>query len=403
MILSCPFSTYSISGVDCFESMDATVALIDSTLARQLYSNVEYISEKELLNQENYSPKNGLSILFGSNLETSTINKFLKEPSDNKKIMDSVTDLKAETEELTNTYMVMYLQNNEIGDVKFFSVSYSEEVELEVNENYVSDQLSNMNMDKEIKSYINEKVVNKTSVLYSETNDASKGLSNMYVCKRVQDKNSYIDNYKSTLFLTYPVIAYQKDITYEAYYIPDGIDESDSYIILANVYITPGNALSSTSDEVYNDQYGDRIKIRGAKTEFHNLFPEVGDSFIRMSPNTNITDISNESIGCTISYNGEAVSVQFSISPPTNAKNTMNTFFDSDDISYVELMANSNKRIADEQFYYAAAIYMESAGNFLSTWVATGITYRFSQYKALLTESEDRFVGSGRDIKYERN
>ena len=403
MIMMCPLSTYSTSSPEFSESMDATVELLDSTVARQLYKNVEYLSEKELLSQENYSPKNGLSVLYGSNLDASAIEKFLKEPSENKKIVDSAIDLSAQTEELTNTYMVMYLQNNELGDVKFFSVSYSEEVDLKVIENYVSTQLSNTNMDKEIKSYINDEVMSKTSIMYGDTNDASKGLSDMYVCKRVKDTNSYIDNYMSGLIKKYPVIVYQKDITYEAYYIPDGIDESDSYIILANVYITPGNAISSTSDEIYNDKYGDRIKIRGAKTEFHNFFPEVGDSFIRMSPSTSIADVSGDSIDCTISYNGEAVSVQFSITPPQSAKIAMNTFFDSDGTSYVELMANSNKRIADKQFFYAAAIYMESAGNFLSTGVASGITYRFTKYQALLNESEDRFVGSGRDIEYERN
>lgn len=403
MILLCPFSTYSTSSSEFSESMDATVELIDSALAKQLYENVEYISEKELLNQENYLPKDGLSVLYGSNLDTSTIKKFLKEPSDNKKIMDSAMNLKTESGEQTNTYMVMYLQNDGLGDVKFFSVSYSEEVDVKVIKNHVSAQLSDANIDKEIKSYINGEVVSKNSILYSDAKDASRGLSDMYVCKRVKDTNSYIDNYKPGLLVTYPVIVYQKDITYEAYYIPDGIDASDSYIILANVYITPGNAISSTSDDVYNDQYGNRIKIRGARTEFQNLFPEVGDNFIRMSPSTNIADVSGDTIDCTISYNGEAVSVQFSITPPQNAKIAMNTFFDSDGTSYVEFMANSNKRIADEQFSYAAAIYMESMGNYLSTRAATGITYRFTQYGGVLVESDDRVAGSGRDIEYERN
>ena len=402
MILLCPFSTYSMANPEFSESMDATVELIDSTLAKQLYENVEYISEKELLNQENYLPKDGLSVLYGSNLDTSTIKKFLKEPSDNKKNLDSAMNLKTESGERTNTYMVMYLQNDELGDVKFFSVSYSEEVDLRVIENYVSTQLSNTNMDQEVKSYINGEIENQTSALYGDLNASAKGVSSMYVCKRVKDTNSYIDNYKKGYTSSFPVIVYQKDITYEAYFIPDEIDDSDSYILFASVYITPGNAIPSTSDDIYNDQYGNRIKIRGAKTEFQNLFPEDGDNFIRMSPNTSIADVSEDKIDCTISYNGEAVSVQFSITPPQKAKIAMNTFFDSYGTSYVEFMANSNKRIADKQFFYATAIYMESAGNYLSTRIATGITYRFSQYQAIALESEDRVAGSGRDIEYER-
>lgn len=369
--------------------------IVASNQAKRIYENARYISKDVFEITEDEKWENGLTVLYGSDLDESTIKKFVEKKTPIAKTDYAILDAVMPEDEYTNIYMVMRLVNDGFMDVKIVSVSYAEEVNVNTIENFVASQLEKTAREQKVVDFINEAVEDQESVLYRS------GMSG--VCLRVYDNNSYIDNYIWRL-LSYPVIVYQKDITYEAKYIPDEIEDADSYIIVAYVYVTPGNQIASPTDDIYNDEYGDRIKIRGAKTEFHNLFPDDCDRFIYMSPNNGMPDVSGESLDCTITINDRReVSISFSLTPPQQATISMDAFFDSDGISYVEFMAGSNKKIADRQFFYAAAMYMESGGDVLYTGAATGITYRFTQYGSLFGESEDRFVGSGRDIYYERN
>ncbi len=381
---------------------EVAVELIDSTQVKEICDNAEYVSKDIYLESDEQELEDGLTVLYGSDLDVSTISKFVKKPLTKNKADYIALDAVIPQDEYTNVYMVMRLVYGGLMDVKIISVSYSEEVDLGVIERFVKTQIEESARTQKVKAFINDAATDVRSVLHRAKTAVASRSSTSSPCVRVYDQNQYIDNY-IPLVLPYPVIVYQKDITYEAIYIPDSIEDSDSYIIVAYVYVTPGNQIASPTKEIYNDKYGDRVKIRGAKTEFHNLFPDDCDKFITMSPNNGMPDVNGENLDCKISYNGEEVAIEFSLTSPDPATISMDTFFDSDGVSYVEFMASSNKRMADKQFFYATAMYMESGGDILYTRVATGITYRFNQYGGAAYESDDRFTGSGRDIYYEKN
>lgn len=386
---------------------NATVGLVDSVQAQEIYKNAQYISNESFQTQDRYEPQEGLTVLYGSNLDSSTISKFVDFAFEKKvgsqKVLNPTMTSK---EELTNTYMVMYLVHENSVDVKYCSVSYSSTVDIGVIENYVSNRLTAFSMKQEIVRFINDEFENDNSALYRLDSDTLIKSESSGVCAIAVDKNTYIDNYSFTTETDSAVIVYEKDINYEARYVPDMLDEYDSYIISAEVNVTPGHMLTSEPG-VANDVYGQFIIVRGAKTEFHNLFGtpsgEGGDAFISMSPRNSVTDVNGRDMTCELSYNGTEVSFAFTIDAAASVQVEMNTFFDSDGISYVEFMASDKWRVSENQLYYATAMYMRSVGDVLYTRIATGVTYCFMDRLPPWRRSPDVFAGSGRDLYYEKN
>ena len=353
--------------------------------------------------------EDGLTVVYGENINIEII-----EQKSEIKMMAGSSD----ATESKNTYMVLYMKNGATLDIEYVSVSYDNDVNPNNISQFVASQLSDTGIDNTISDFLSEQVNSTESALNRSNRDnecmasyATTSTQSNRVVERVRNTGYYIDNYEG-LINDYPLVIYKKNITYEAVYVPDNLDDTDTYYIVAYVYVTPGNAISSSSySGVYNDQYGEKIIVCGAKTQFFNLFPddEYGDYFIDMRPMNNgisQNDVNGEEVQVSISTNGEEVSLDFCItSPDDTAVINMVTHFDPDDISYVEFLTETRSEfpfsstyvpIADDQFYYNAYVYMSSAGNVLYTKAGTGIYYCFTNDDTSL-----RFAGSAQEIYYE--
>lgn len=403
MILLCPFSTYSMSSPEFSESMDATVELIDSTVARKLYKNAKYISKEQFQNQETIDFDDGLTVIYGANIDVCQAQTKLNKQSfqEQKNNVDVKSD-KSEETTITNseTYMIFYMKDQGRVDIKYFSVSYAEDVGSDTIEAFIKIKLSDQNIDSEVKAFLNMQLEDQRSAMNRTTR--SGYITGGYPCPRVYDYVYFIANYRALLG-DYPVVVFLKDVIYEPIYIPDLIETSDTYYIVAFVNITPGNAISSSGYEevVYNDRYSNKILIRGSKSEFHNLFPEEGDRFIQMKPGSSMNNIEGEAIDISLSYDGAELDLGFQINSPGNATIVMTTYFSSIDISYVKFLTtdrilNDNMRVSEEQYSYCTVMYMESATYVLSTRAATGVYYAFTN------NINPILAGNGRDIYFER-
>ena len=402
MILLCPFSTYSMANPEFSESMDATVELIDSTVAKKIYKNAKYISKEQFQNQDTIDLDDGLTVIYGANIDICRAQTKL-----NKQVQKDKADAKSEkiekktnTETNSETYMIFYMKDQGKVDIKYFSVSFADDVDSETIDKFIQLKLSEKNIDSEVKAFLNMQLEDQQSAINRSTR--SGYITGGYPCPRVYDYGYYIANYRALLG-DYPVVVFLKDVIYEPIYIPDLIENSDTYYIVAFVNITPGNAISSSGYEevVYNDRYGDKIIIRGSKSEFHNLFPEVGDRFIQMKPGSSMDNVEGESIDVSLSYDGSELDLGFQINSPNNAKVVMTTYFSSIGISYVNFLTtnhilNNKMRIADEQYSYCVVMYMESATNVLYTRAATGVYYAFTN------NTDPILAGNGMDIYFER-
>ena len=393
--------TYATSNSITTDKADTTVELVDSIQAQQIYKNVRYISEESFQTQNIHEPQEGLTILYGSDLDTQTIAKFVhSEAIGNKtlgatKMMDNVMST---DDDFTNVYMVMRYIYQDTMDVKYVSVSYDAEVDENIVENYVSSKLALDAMSQQAISFINDEITDEMSALNRSN---STRLSTGDVRVRATDYNTYMDVFPFSV-IECPLIVYAKTITYDAIYVPDSLEDSESYIILARVFIEPGNSYDPESADMYNDEFGDYIVIRGAKTEFHNLFGGTGgDRFIDMVPTNDVSNISGQTQNYTIEFGADSISISFNLQAPNSASIEMDTYFDYDGISYVEFMAGGKNAIDTDQFYYQTAIYMESVGTTLYTRAATGVTFCYRNPSYPGEKTADEFAGSGRELYYE--
>lgn len=306
-------------------------------------------------------------------------------------------------------------------DVEYVSVIYEDDVNPDNVDRFVSSQLSKANIEKSVLEFLDDQIKTSNSALNRlENKTEATQIKSMgsntysttaailpYVAVRIRDTSHYIANY-TYLWYEYPVMIYKNNITYEAIFIPDGLEDDNSYFIIAYAYITPGNAISSSAAEgIYNDTFGEKIIVCGAKTQFFNEWPELGDYFITMSPMNNglsTRDINGRDVSFKLATDLEEISLEFNISAPDeDSIINMTTHFDAEDITYVEFLAEQEVlfsktyvAIAEDTFYYTAGVYMNSSTHILDTKVGTGIYFCFENKIETL-----RFAGLSNDIYYE--
>lgn len=382
-----------------------------STQVQQLFQNANFVEYSHSSTQQ-YEIGSGITVIYGRNLDISRISTGVNhaevmECSDVASVKEnSMSDQLSD--EQKETYMAIYMNNNDKIDVQYVSVSYDSNVSDEVVDNFINTDLLEASRYARTQEFINNQLGNLSSAYHVGTTASTRASSTTRVVLNVVDTNYYIATYVTTSGGEYPLLIYRKDITYQATIVANEL-EDDLYIIVAYVYVTPGtNITSFTSAELsavdganlYNRTYGNAIAVKGIRTIFENMYPDM-DRYISMSPSSSLTNINNKtisvSLGVPISF-----SVSFDVITDSLSRIDMDTTFDAYGQCVVKFEAFStlfSPCISTEQFSYTAGVYMSSGANVLSTSVATDVLYYFQPSGS----SSAVWAGSARNLYYENN
>ena len=398
-------------------SADSNVFFSTSQSAQNIYKGAEIISYSEASSSQ-FEFQNGLTIIFGNNISLTT----LSFDDDTKEIVSEIsasakentTSIEQNVESIktnNNTYMVLCMKQDERMDVEYVSVTYEENVNIENVETFIAAELTEDAIEARAKAFACEQVKDSASAYNALMTDNQRSGSTTQVVVNVRDTNYYIGNYTTNTGSTYPLMIYKKNITYQAMLVGNDLDD-DLYVIMAFVYVTPGNDISSftaaeyasmSASEIYNDTYSNAIAIKGIKTEFFNLNPSK-DYFIDMSPKNSINDVNEETISISLGYPA-SVSLSFDVVTNTASKINMTTSFDEAGTCTVQFeafkrfLSFTNPCLSTEQFTYTSGVYMCSGGNVLSTKVGTSVLFYFQNAGA----DSAIWAGSARTLTYTNN
>lgn len=378
----------------------AEKAFQTSTMATEMYANKKLLKYEEYCDSS-YSLKDGLTVIYGNNIDMSVMDSKLDADINNSEsVFFNTTNNEENTVQNQITFLIMCLKNGERVDRQAISVSYANDVNQENIDLFVDSQLTSDSIDRYICEYLNNQTVNITSALNAECNN-TRATNSTRIVFSVLDSNYYVANYETDTGGVYPVVVYQKNITYDATIIASELANEDRYVITAYVNVTPGNELSSSNyDGVYNSTYSNVMVIKGVRTYFQNTFPE-DDRYIAIFPQVNLTDVNDSTISGSAGF-PPSISLSTPINFFTEAKVNLTSELNSYGTSTVTFEAHKRlfsmikPCLSTKQFNYVAAGYLSSGGNALNTVAGTDILYYFQN------QNYDNAVwaGSGRTMFY---
>lgn len=398
-------------------SADSDVFFNTSQSAQRIYEGAKLIPYSEAVSSQ-FDFQNGLTIIYGNNITLTAISfddntkEIVSEiEASSKGNTASLEQKNEDIETYNNTYMVLCMKQDDRVDIEYVSVTYEANVNIEKVETFIAAELTEAAIDARAKAFACEQVQNSTSAYNAIITDNQRSGSTTQVVVNVRDTNYYIANYTTNTGSIYPLMIYKKNITYQAMLVGNDLDD-DLYVIMAFVYVTPGNDISSftaaeyasmSASEIYNDTYSNAIAVKGIKTEFFNLNPNK-DYFIDMSPKKSINNVNEETISISLGYPA-SVSLSFDVVTNTASKINMTTSFDAAGTCTVKFeafkrfLSFTNPCLSTEQFTYTAGVYMCSGGNVLSTKVGTSVLYYFQNAGA----DSAIWAGSARTLTYTNN
>ncbi len=363
-----------------------------STDAQEIYETTNIVSYEDILTTD-YELNDGLTVICGSDIsldnlsfdgQISSVASEINKNSLNSAQSDYINTPATES----NTYMVLCMKKGERVDLQYVSVTYEKDVNASNVETFITAELSDSAVDSRVRDFICGQVTDTSSAYNAVSSVSLLSSPTTKVVLRITDTNYYIANYNISSG-SYPLMIFKKDITYEATLVANDLDE-DSYIIMAYVYLTPGNDISSftaaeyasmSASGIYNDDYSNAIAIKGIKTTFFNFYPEK-DRFIDMAPKTSIDDVNNETISISLGV-PPSISLSFNVTTSTRSKINMTTEFNATGQCKVQFeafkrfLSITRPNLSTEQFTYNAGVYMSSGSNVLNTGVSTIVKYYF--------------------------
>ncbi|MBQ8409698.1 MAG: hypothetical protein IJY39_12640 [Clostridia bacterium] len=414
------YSSYTVRVENAEDLVMDDVILSDE--AKELHRDCQFILY-DSIKANSFSLQEGLTVIYGDNIVINNIfeDKSLAAnlnvtPKTSNKISD---DLDRETT-FSNTYMVLFMKNGNKIDVNYIRVEYAQDVAIETINKFIEAEHSKGAIEEYVNDFIIKQIADTSSAYNRVSNQAqgaiARNSSTTQVVLSVRDQTYYIANYVTTASElipsnTYPVVIYKNDITYQAISIANALEDSELYVIVAFVTVTPGNCMSSSTNAwyasmseagLYNDYYGNAISIKAVKTSFENLFPEY-DYFIDMSPEVGLSDAGGLTVPVSIGI-PPSISTSFNINVCSGPRTDMDVIFNPNGISSVKFEAYKKSALFSTEpclitnpFSYVAGVYMESGGQVLYMNVATTIKYYFVNKR----ETSGIWAGCEREMYYD--